>query len=627
MKQDKKVTSRSKSTSRNYFNPYENTSASTYSTRTTYKQYTSQMSEEKPKKRTTFSTLKKTKKNAGQIKNKSENKVKPTPKATSTKKKTPRSDAKVKKKVQKASPQVQAKELTSEQRRAQMRKQLKLSQVQRIKMQRRRRYRNMCRIAIVMCLTVGLVWGGVSFKEYLTKPTVSTQVVKMGTLDTSTQFEGVILRNEKVIYSEESGQARYIIAEGEKVSKDAVVYVLVDEANLEATQTAKEEVESDIYNQAENNTLLSNYQDERYNLDQEVKNKMEDFYNNRYDNGTNYIYTLRSQLESSIANRTSLYVKEQETKNQDLVVLKEQIEEDLGSYQKGKGTTESGIVSYRMDGYETENAETAIEEMTKANYQKLRKAGTLNTLGQSEMSAGDPIYKVVLNNDWYIISFIEASEAEELVVGQTYNLHFDELGGQIVSFTLSSKEEKDKSVEVVFKTNNQIGDFLDTRSVSFSIGEKATSGLKIPTQAIVEQNLIKIPVSCSTEADDEVVVYRQKGEITETIPLNVQYTQDEMHYIRQDLTNVNTIQVNDILVEPDNGTTHQVTEVDTQKGVYVVNNKVAKFREISILVQSDEYAIVKYTSKSQLKEMDKIISDPKSIKMDQLLDDMKVQNE
>lgn len=100
-----------------------------------------------------------------------------------------------------------------------------------------------------------------------------------------------------------------------------------------------------------------------------------------------------------------------------------------------------------------------------------------------------------------------------------------------------------------------------------------------------------------------------------------------MKYIRQDLTNVGNVQINDVLVNKENGTTYQVSEVETKQGVFVVNNKVAKFREIELLVQNEEAAIVKYTNKSQLKEMDKIISNPKSIKIDQLLDEMKVQNE
>lgn len=620
MNQQKKSSSRSKATSRNYFNPYENKTKQKSQTRTTYKSYPVAQKElkinkksEAEKKKKTSQTVKKSQK----VVTKNSNH---TNKKSSTKKSTT-----VSKKKQENTVNVAA--LTPEQRRAQMRQKMNLSPEQRIKMKKRRRSRTILKIGIMMCLTILFVYGAVYLKEYLTKPAVSTQIVERGTLDTSTQFEGVIFRNEKVVYSEESGHVRYVVAEGEKVNKDGLVYILVDESNLEATTTAKEDVESKIYNQAEKDENLSHYQDERYNLDQEVKGRMEEFYNNRYVSSTNYIYSLRSQLESSISSRSDLYAKEQETKNQELVALKEQIDTDLGNYQKGKASAESGFISYQMDGYETADASAAIKSMTNADYQKLKKAVSPSLLGQGEIGKGDPIYKVILNNAWYLVSFVESEVAEELVLGQEYTIHFDELGDQSINFTLETKEEKEKRVQLVFKTNNQIGNFLDVRTVNFSIGDKATSGLKIPTQAIVEQQLIKIPAIYCFEEGEETVVYRQKGEVTETITLDVQYTRDDMKYIRQDLTNVGNVQINDVLVNKENGTTYQVSEVETKQGVFVVNNKVAKFREIELLVQNEEAAIVKYTNKSQLKEMDKIISNPKSIKIDQLLDEMKVQNE
>lgn len=623
MKQRKKTTSSSKITQRSYFNPYETTTPTRATSRNTYRQYIeSQGSRDRLKKTSPKSDSPK----------KSSNKTSSLNQKRSSKK----SDIKKVQKSKKTLAKQQTKQekgpvlnenLSPEQRRAQMRKKVNVTNSQKLKMRRRRQYQMVLRITLAMCITIGIVWGGVLLKEFLTKPTISTQIVRMGTLDTSDYFEGIIFRNEKVVYSEESGNARYVIAEGEKVKKDGTVYVLVDEKNLVTTTSEKEKVDTEIYNNAENDAVISNNQDERYNLDQEVRSHLEDFYNNRYENSTSYIYTLRNQLDSSVTNRTNLYAAEQEEKNQELVALKEQLEADLGNYQKGKASADSGIISYRMDGNETENAKETIEALTYETYNKMRKTASLSTLGQSEISSGDPIYKVILNNEWYIVTYVDAKAAESYTVGQMYTINFDDLGGKKVNFSLASKKEEGDRIQLIFTTSNQMNDFLDSRAVKFSIGEKDTSGLKIPNQAIVEQNLIKIPTQFCTDVENKITVYRQKGEITETIELDVQYTQDDMYYIRQDLTDVNTIQVNDILVNQLDGSTYQVSEVETKQGVYVINNKVAKFKEIEILVQSDEYAIVKYMGKSQLKEMDKIISNPKSIKIDQLIDDMKIENE
>ena len=623
MKQRKKTTSSSQVTQRSYFNPYETTTPGRSTSQNTYKQYiASPNNKERAKKDTSkIGSPKKPRNKASNLNQKD------LPKISEIKKMQKSKKQRTKDRTKQETKSIPNQSLSPEQRRAQMRKKVKITKTQRLKMRRRRQYQMILRITLVMCITIGMVWGGISLKEFLTKPTISTQIVKMGTLDVSNHFEGIIFRNEKIVYSEEAGNVRYVIAEGEKVKKDGTVYVLVDEENLVTTTSEKEKVDNEIYNHAENDAAISNNQDERYNLDQEVKSHLEEFYNNRYENSTNYIYTLRSKLDSSVSNRTNLYTTEQENKNQELIALKEQIETDLGNYQKGKASTSSGIISYRMDGNETENVTETIDALTYETYNKIRRTASVSTLGQSEISSGDPIYKVILNNEWYIVTYVDTKEAEEYNEGQTYTINFDELGNKAVNFTLDSKKEENKRVQLIFKTSNQINDFLDSRTVKFSIGEKAISGLKIPNQAIVEQNLIKLPTGFCTEVEGKTTVYRQKGEITETVELNVQYTQEEMHYIRQDLTDANNIQVNDILVNEADGSSYQVSEIETKQGIYVINNKVAKFKEIEILVQSGEYAIVKYTGKSQLKEMDKIISNPKSIKMEQLIDDMKIENE
>ena len=494
---------------------------------------------------------------------------------------------------------------------------------------RKRRQRMMYyRMALVMCLIIGGIWGTVSLKDYLIKTTVSTQVVKSGHLDTSVSLEGVVLRSEKVIQSEDAGNVRYVVAEGEKVKKDGVVYVLVDEEKVNSTTTQKQEVEEQIYHNAENTADLATNQDQRYNLDQQVKTYFNDYYNYAFDNHVSAVYTLRSQLDSAVSNRTDLYVAQQKDKDQDLITLKEQLDEALGKYQYGKKAGTSGLISYRTDGHETPDVASALENMDYNTYNELRKVTTITQLGQSSIEKEAPIYKLILSNSWYIVTYIEAA-SDIYEVGKNYELYFDALGEQPVNFDLLTKKEEGERIQLVFKTNNQIGEFLATRSVDFTIGKKQATGLKIPTQAIVEQVLIKIPKTYTVTDDETIGVYRQKGESTEFVSLNVQSSTEDGsgYYTIQDLNNARQIQVNDILVDPEGGTTYQVNEMTTRQGVYVVNGKIAKFRQIEIAVKNNDYAIVNEGNQTQLKSSDKIISDPKGVKLDQLLDDLNVQNE
>ena len=628
MKQTKKTTSKTQTNHKNYFNPYESSvrpiprnTAKPEKRRTYDSNHISGLrTDNSVKKKSTNHSEGAAKKPVKKPVPIQKEKIKRTkPKRTSQPVRTPQGISK--------SYTTSVRQSSPEQRRMEMReKKTKLTKSQRMRLKKQRQRRAAVRVIFVMCLTIGIVWGGLEIKEGLKKPEISYQTVKKGTLDMSTLLEGVIFRNEKIIESEEEGYAKYLVADGEKVEKDGLIYALVDESKLEASTTAKEEIESQIYNEADKKQALSTNQDLRYSIDEGLKNDIETFYNNRYDMSTNPVYTLRSKLESSIASRTTIYVAEQVVSNQEAVAQRKELEKNIQNYQKGKLSKEPGIVSYHMDGFETENALATIQEMDYAAYTKYRKADGAVNLAPSEIKQAVPLYKLILDNSWYIVTYIDTKE-DQWDIGQSYPFNFDEINSGSIRCSLVSKKEEENRTQLVFKSSEQIEHLLTSRHVTFTMGEKEVTGLKIPLESKVQLNIIKIPKEYVTTENNETGVYRQKGQVVEFVPITIYQKQEEAIEAIQDLEQTNGLNLNDILVKTDTETTYQLTESEVKDGVFVINNQMAQFVPVEILAQNSEYALVKYNNKSRLKEMDKIISNPRSIKNGQLLEDMNIKNE
>ena len=72
-----------------------------------------------------------------------------------------------------------------EQRREQLKKKNKLTKNQILKNKKRKQRRFILRVVVAMCITTFVVWGGLEVKTFLTKPKVSYQTVKTGTMDNS----------------------------------------------------------------------------------------------------------------------------------------------------------------------------------------------------------------------------------------------------------------------------------------------------------------------------------------------------------------------------------------------------------------------------------------------------------
>ncbi len=520
-------------------------------------------------------------------------------------------------------------DLTPEKRRQQLKHNNRMSKKQIRRNKKRRQRRFALRIAVLMSFTTLCVWAVMQLVHILSKPSISYQVVQIGSVDTSKSLDGVFLRKEEVICAEQAGHVQYIVSEGEKVKKDGMVYVLVDEENLVKTTKEQQAFDEKVYNEAENRKAISSYQDQIYNLDENVKSQIKEYFDNRDEPSAQYVYNLRAQLEQGIDQRTTIYAEGQKANKEQMSALRQQIEQHKSQYQIGKLAPSAGIVSYKTDGKETIDVEASINDMTYNAYQEMIKSSIVTSLYQTAIEANEPVYKLILDNKWYVVSYIHEKDQEAYIEGKYYVLDFTETANCQVNFKLvSKKQEDDQHIQLVFETQDRMIDFLDMRYATFTIGEKNVTGLKIPLKAIVEQNMLKIPSSFCFEQNGKMGVYRQIGETTEFVSINIEGEEEEgYYYILQDLTNAKILQLNNVLVNPENSQTYQLTEIETKKGVYVINGKIAAFKPIEIAVTSGEYAIIDYNQKSKLKERDKIISNPKSIKLDQLLDDMTIQNE
>jgi len=194
-----------------------------------------------------------------------------------------------------------------------------------------------------MALTVVIVWGGINIKDMLTYPKVSYQVVGSGSIDNSKTFEGIIVRDEKVYYSQNEGVMQTIIGEGEKVKKNGEVCALVDDTMLAQTEQEKDKVSTELYSVADKRKQLSYYQDDIYQIDTSIKDTLNVFYGERLKDSTDYIYAIRTQLDSDVNKRTTLYMKEQNNLDNSATQKLTLLDNKIGNLKYISKPEESGI--------------------------------------------------------------------------------------------------------------------------------------------------------------------------------------------------------------------------------------------------------------------------------------------
>ncbi len=449
-------------------------------------------------------------------------------------------------------------------------------------------------------LNIGMVLFGVIFiyvvvcvVMYFQTSHIIRYEVEEGSLAVDTIYRGVVLRDETVIYTQSAGYVNYYAREGERVAKDDLVYIM--------DQTGRLSEELAGLNSGENTLSKSELAEFR----SEIVNFAHGFDPASYESVYDFKYALKNNI-MKLAGSSML--------------------ESLNSLNGSSGMAAveryyspgTGIVAYWTDGYEELKAQNVTEAIFDENTEYEKKRILSNTL----MEAGEAVYKLSTNENWSIVIPIDAARGAELQQEGPVRVRF--LKNQYESWgtpKLLTNGDGNTYLELSF-TNSMIT-FIPDRFLDVELIVEDETGLKIPVSSIVQKEFFLIPeeyvVPGGNNGGDSVVrqCYLEDGTISrETMEIDVYYFDSESREYYLDSSVVN---LGDNLYKTEGEETFTVSRRATLTGVYNMNKGYADFKQISILYQNDEYAIVKPNTKYGLSVYDYIVLNAESVSDDQFI--------
>ncbi len=287
-----------------------------------------------------------------------------------------------------------------------------------------------------------------------------------------------------------------------------------------------------------------------------------------------------------------------------------------------RGTLSSendGIVVYATDGMEN----LKEEELTPQIFdKKTYKKENLKTGAQ--IHKGDPLYKLVTNDNWSIVIPISEKQASRLESMRQIKVKFlkdneSETGQMSI---LAVKGELYAKISFDSGLIRYINDrYLDAELVT-----NTKSGLKIPVSSIVKKNFYTLPAELLTKNEDnELGFFREikdkDGKVkTEFISATI-YARKTPEDSTQELLylDTDTLTKGDVLVNTDNNIRYSVEDMAPLEGVYSMNKGYAVFRTISIIDQNKEYCIVDSKTRYGISQYDFIVLNGNTVKEKEIL--------
>ena len=453
-----------------------------------------------------------------------------------------------------------------------------------------RKYKKPLNINIGMVIFgVVFIYVAVCVVTYFRTSHIVRYEVKEGSLATNNIYRGIVLRDETVVYAQTNGYVNYYAREGSRVAKNDLVYVLDETGNL--TETL------DSINLGENSLSTRDAAEFRSEIVDFVHGFSGDYFNSTYD----FKYRIKN------------------------TVLKLSNSNMLNSIQDMSGASvsvkyahapDTGIVSFWSDGYENLAPQSVTAEVfDEKKYEKKR------LTGNSLVAEGDVAYKISTNENWSVIIPIEPSRGAELVEEKYVLVRF--LKNQYESWGQVKMLSNQDGTYLQLSFTNSMITFVGERFLDIELIVEDETGLKIPVSSIVQKEFYLIPeqfvISSSSGSGNTIMrqCYLENGDIsTEHLEVDVYNYDSENKEYYLDTT---LLSAGDVLHKTDGQETFTVSRKATLIGVYNMNKGYADFKQIHILYQNDEYAIVKSNTKYGLNVYDYIVLDAATVSDDQFI--------
>lgn len=431
---------------------------------------------------------------------------------------------------------------------------------------------------------------GFNLISYLTSSPVAEYEVGQGTIATNHVYRGLIIRDETIVYAGQSGYINYYIKNGQKVSVNDIVYSIDTQGELSKK----------ISTAAKDGTTLT------APALSEIADKI-DLFRNFYDSNLySSVYTLKEELDSQLTKTLSVNA---------LNELSDAIDsaEANNTFYKKK-SEKPGIIVYYTDGYENITTDNfSSDHLISTNYKKV------SLENNTQVSAQDAAYKRINSEKWNVILPISDTVAKQISENEYIKIRFCKDDFTItVPFSLM---KKDGSYYITLTLRTAMIRYVNDRFVDVELVLSEKTGLKIPNSSITSKEFYTVPKKYFTQGGNSsapgllIQNNNSKKNAVTLVQPTIYYESKKAYYIDDEYVNAG-----DIVVQNDSSSKYTIgDDIGTLTGVYNINKGYAVFKQINILSQNDNYAIVDPKTDYGIALYDHIALDGSKVKENQLV--------
>lgn len=384
---------------------------------------------------------------------------------------------------------------------------------------------------------------------------LKTITANSGTIEEFVSSKAIILKDEFVYKSEVQGSVSLLKQEGEKVGRGIQV-AKINRADGSSYSKELEELDKqiEILKKTSNGKDILNKDKEKIhdNIDMIIDELQNSVLSGNYTEAFIYKDTLLGSIDKQhlITGQKNLMSQSLdsllEKKNQ---IIKNMEGSDIISY-----SSKAGIVSYQLDGLEDIFTVNKIDEYKPSDF-RIIEVNKTNLAEKKEVKYGEPVYKIINNFTWNMMTEIDAKDMDKLEEGKIIYIRINNGDKKIISRIVKLAKKNDKYF-MILKLTEYFHEYYNERYLDVQIIKNTFEGLMIPNKSITEKDGIK------------GVYIKDISGIVKFRPIKILTSDDEHTIVSEGVGNYSLIELNI------DGETQQFSTVKMFDEVFINGSKI-----------------------------------------------------
>lgn len=312
------------------------------------------------------------------------------------------------------------------------------------------------------------------------------------TVEEKIEAEAIVIKKENLYKAEGNGNVKIVNNEGDRIAKGTEIckILLVNENStlkqeaeeldkkietLKSVEKEKDIIKGDGEKLEENieniiNNIQKKINEEQYDEVEVLREKLNLYYGKQKDfSGENHL--ISQSIESLEEKRDALN--------------KQHLDNTINYY-----ANEAGIISYKIDGYEEIYSFNSKDNYNYSDF-KLGNNKPISIQNGDSVNAGEPIFKIVDNFEWYIVLKIEnLKDINSYEEGDSIFISSKDIGEEFKGTIIKINKNGSKGT-ILAKFNTGFHKIYDKRFLNLDIIKYKHDGFKIPKKSIVEKDGVK----------------------------------------------------------------------------------------------------------------------------------------